>query len=54
MIMSDDDVEAMLRGLIEDHLAEDTRKAALNWLEKRALTYQAMQNLGPLDEDGAA
>jgi hypothetical protein len=30
MIMSDDDVEAMLRGLIEDHLAEDARKAALN------------------------
>jgi hypothetical protein len=34
MIMSDDDIEAMLRGLVEEHLAEDARKAALNWLEK--------------------
>jgi hypothetical protein len=52
MIMSDDDIEAMLRGLVEQHLAEDARKAALNWLEKRSVTYQAMQNLGLLDEDG--
>jgi hypothetical protein len=52
MIMSDDDIEAMLRGLVEEHLAEDARKAALNWLEKRSITYQAMQNLGLLDEDG--
>jgi hypothetical protein len=52
MIMSDDDIEAMLRGLVEEHLTEDARKAALNWLEKRSVTYQAMQNLGLLDEDG--
>jgi len=38
--MSDDDIEAMLRGLVEEHLAEDARKAALNWLEKRSVTYQ--------------
>ena len=37
-IMSDDDIEAMLRGLVEEHLAEDARKAALNWLEKRSVT----------------
>jgi hypothetical protein len=42
------DIEAMLRGLVEEHLAEDARKAALNWLEKRSITYQAML----LDEDG--
>jgi len=52
MIMSDDDIEAMLRDLVEEHLAEDARKAALNWLEKGSITYQAMQNLGLLDEDG--
>jgi hypothetical protein len=52
MIMSDDDIEAMPRGLVEEHLAEDARRAALNWLEKRSITYQAMQNLGLLDEDG--
>ena len=52
MIMSDDDIEAMLRGLVEQHLAEDARKAALNWLEKHSITYQAMQNLRLLDDDG--
>jgi hypothetical protein len=26
MIMSDDDIEAMLRGLVEQHLAEDAAK----------------------------
>ena len=45
-------MEAMLRGLVEQHLAEDARKAALNWLEKHSITYQAMQNLGLLDGDG--
>jgi hypothetical protein len=52
MIMSDDDIEAMLRDLVEEHLADDARKAALNWLEKRSITYQAMQNLGLLDGGG--
>jgi hypothetical protein len=31
-----------LRDLIEKHLAEDARAAALNWLEKRSLTYEAV------------
>jgi hypothetical protein len=50
MITSDDDIEAMLRGLVEEHLAEEVRKAALNWLEKCSIIYQAMQNLGLLDD----
>jgi hypothetical protein len=37
VIMSDDDIEAMLRALVEEHVAEDARSAALNWLEKRHL-----------------
>ena len=49
MILSDDDIE-VLRGLVEKHLAEEARAAALNWLEKRSLTYQAVMNLGLLDE----
>jgi len=42
MILSDDDIEAMLRELAEKHLPEDARAAALNWLEKRSLTYEAV------------
>ena len=34
MILSDDDIEAMLRGLVEKHLAEEARAAALNWFGK--------------------
>ena len=54
MILSDDDIEAMLRGLVEKHLAEEARAAALNWLEKRSLTYEAVMNLGLLDEKRAS
>ena len=46
--MTDDDVETMVRDLIEEHLAYDTRKAALDWLEKRAVAYKGMQELGLL------
>ena len=53
MIMSDDEIEAMLRDLIEKHLVEDARAVALNWLEKRSLTYQAVVNLGLLDQKQA-
>jgi hypothetical protein len=51
--MSDDEIEAMLRDLIEKHLVEDARAVALNWLEKRSLTYQAVVNLGLLDQKQA-
>ena len=40
--MSDDDIEAMLRGLV----AENALKAALNWLEKHSITYQALRFTG--------
>ena len=53
MIMSDDDIEAMLRELAEKHLPEDARAAALNWLEKRSLTYKAVQTLELLDREQA-
>ena len=43
----------MLRELAEKHLPEDARGAALNWLEKRSLTYQAVVNLGLLDQKQA-
>jgi hypothetical protein len=48
---SDDDVETMVRELIEEHLADDDREAALRWLDKRVDAYQAMRDLGLLDED---
>jgi len=42
----------LLRGLVEKHLAEEARAAALNWLEKRSLTYQEVQTLNLLDRAG--
>lgn len=48
--MTDEDVETMVRDLIEEHLANDAREAALNWLEKRTVAYQAMQELGLLSD----
>ena len=50
--MSDEEIEATVRGLIEQNiLAEDTREAALDWLDKRVTAYQAMQDLGLIDEE---
>jgi hypothetical protein len=50
--MSDDEIETMVRELINEHLTDDDeREAALNWLEKRVDAYEAMQDLGLL-EDG--
>jgi hypothetical protein len=53
VIMTDDDIEAMLRDMVEKHLPEDARAAALNWLEKRSLTYEAAMNLELLDKGQA-
>jgi hypothetical protein len=49
--LDDDAIETMVRALIEAYLADDARNAALNWLEKRTLTYQAVQSLRLLDSE---
>jgi hypothetical protein len=46
--MDNDEVEAMIRHIIEEHLAEDSRKAALEWLEDRVVVFQAMREFGLL------
>jgi hypothetical protein len=48
-MLSDEDIEEMVRDLVEEHLANDFRQAALDWLEMRAVTYQAVQELGLLE-----
>jgi hypothetical protein len=45
------ETEAVVRDLIEAHLADDARAAALDWLEKRVVVYQAVQSLRLLDGD---
>ncbi len=44
--MTDDEIEEMVRELIEVNLDEENRKAALAWLDKRIITYQVMVELG--------
>jgi hypothetical protein len=48
--MSDEQVE-MVREIIEQHLADAPRKAALDWLDKRTLAYEAVRELGLLPEE---
>jgi hypothetical protein len=48
--MTDDEIEELVRELIEVNLDEETRKAALEWLEKRTVTYQALSGLGLVDK----
>ena len=52
--LNDDAIETMVRALIEAYLADDARAAALDWLEKRTLTYQAVRSLRLLDGDESA
>jgi hypothetical protein len=47
--LDDDAIETMVRALIEAYLADNARAAALDWLEKRTLTYQTVQSLRLLD-----
>jgi hypothetical protein len=41
--MTDEEIETMMRDLIEQHLADNTREAALDWLEKCAVAYRAIR-----------
>jgi hypothetical protein len=52
--LDDDAIETMVRALIEAFLADDARAAALDWLEKRTLTYRAVRSLRLLDGDESA
>jgi hypothetical protein len=47
--LDDAAIETMVRNLIQEHLADDAREAALNWLEKRVGVYLAVQDLGLLN-----
>jgi hypothetical protein len=35
--MTDEEIEDMVRQLIEEHLSEENRKAALDWLDTRTI-----------------
>jgi len=43
-------IETMVRELIEVHLREKHRQAALAWLEERVAAYHAMMELRLLDK----
>ena len=48
----DEEIEVMARELIENHLTDDdVREAALNWLDERVDAYQAMKDLGLLEDE---
>jgi len=36
----------MIREMIQDHAADGDRADALEWLDKRAIAYQALQDMG--------
>ena len=51
----DEEIEVMVRELIEEHLTDDDiREAALRWLDERVDAYQAMKDLGLLEEEKTA
>jgi hypothetical protein len=51
----DEEIEVMVRELIAEHLTDDdVREAALAWLDKRVDAYQAMNDLGLLEEEETA
>jgi L-ribulose-5-phosphate 3-epimerase UlaE len=50
-LMTDDAIEAMIFDLIEIHLDEDNRKAAIEWLQKRVATYSAMAEHGLIPKE---
>ena len=50
--MTDDEIEAMVRELIEQQLENGARQMALDWLEERIDAYKAVQESGLLDEGG--
>ena len=47
--MSDDQIEAMIRDLVEINLDEDARAAAVEWLDKHTICYTAAVELGLID-----
>jgi hypothetical protein len=49
--MNDDQIEDMVRDLIEQHVADPDRKAALKWLTSHAIVYKASARLGLVPDD---
>jgi hypothetical protein len=47
--ISDDEIEDMVRDLIDNHFDDENRAAALEWLDKRIAVFKAMSELGLLD-----
>jgi hypothetical protein len=47
--MSDDDIEEMVRELIECHLDEEGRKLAVEWFDRVTACYAAMKELKLID-----
>jgi hypothetical protein len=52
LTVTDDEIEAMVRELIEQQLENGARQMALDWLEERIDAYKAVQESGLLDEGG--
>ena len=44
--MADEEIEDMVRQLIEEHLDERARKAAIAWLDARIALFAARKELG--------
>ena len=48
----DEQIEVMVRELIENYLTDDdVREAALKWLDERVDAYQAMKDLGLVEAE---
>jgi hypothetical protein len=47
--ISDDEIEDMVRDLIDNHFDDENRAAALEWLNKRIALFQAASELKLLD-----
>jgi hypothetical protein len=44
------EIEAIVRDLIEEHLADDVREAALDWFDNLTAVYRAARELGLVNE----
>ena len=49
--MTGDDIETWIIDLIETNMDEENRKQALDWLDVRVITYEAVTELGLLTAD---
>lgn len=49
--MTDDEIQAWIIDLIEINMDEESRKLALEWMEIRAVAFDAMKQSGLIADD---